>query len=227
MNRTPSIIALLCSAALSSCSDSSGPHSSLTVRMADPTGDTYGFGSVLWDITAFTITRDTGGITLLLDFSQPVISPTSGDTTAMIGYVGFDLDQDSTTGPLSSTVDVFRNDGGSTGMGVEAELDLAGYALDSTVTVTDSTGTVGRVKPVFNGNRVTVRIPHGLLHNDDGFLNAAAIVGNAHSPTDFVPNTGHLTVGSSKTVAGRRTAGASVQAAVGGQAVWGTGTTAR
>lgn len=162
--------------------------------MTDPTGDTYGSGVVRWDLTGFTITRDADGITVQLDFPRDVISPTSGDTTAMIGYVGFDVDQDSTTGDLASIVDEFRPDSGSTGLGVEYEIELVDYAQDSTVTVTGSSGTTGRVKPVFSGNHITVRIPRALLGNDDGYLNAAAIVGNNHSPNDIIPESGHLTL---------------------------------
>jgi hypothetical protein len=178
-----------------SCSDASGPGSgSATAHVTDPTGDTYGTGVVGWDLTDMTITRDTGGITLLLDFASNVISPASGDTTAMIGYVDFDIDQDSTTGSLGSVVDGFRPNTGSTGMGVEYELIMVGYGADSSVIVIDSVGTTGRVKPVFNGKRVTVRIPKALLGNDDGYLSAAAIVGDINSPSDIIPENGHLSL---------------------------------
>jgi hypothetical protein len=186
---------LLVAGALWSCGgDASGPGTlEATAQVADPTGDTYGSGVVHWDLTDMTITRDEGGITLELDFSRAVISPTSGDTTAVIGYVGFDVDQNAATADLASIVDEFRPDTiGSTGLGVDYELQLVDYAQDSTVTVTGSSGTTGRVKPVFSGNRVPVRIPRALLGNDDGFLNAAAIVGNNHSPNDIIPENGHL-----------------------------------
>lgn len=197
MKRGLSMVTLLSACALWSCGgDPAGPGSgATTARVTDPTGDTYGTGAVRWDITAMAITRDADGITLMLDFSSNVISPTSGDTTAVIGYVGFDVDQDSATADLASIVDQFRPAGsGSTGLGVDYELELVDYDQDSTVTVTSPTGITGRVKPVFSGKRVTVRIPRALLGNDDGFLNAAAIVGTSRSPNDVIPDNGHLTV---------------------------------
>jgi transposase len=51
---------------------------------------------------------------------------------------------------------------------------------------------MGQVKPIFSGKKVTVRIPRSMLRDDDGFLNAAAIVGTQGSPTDIAPNRGHL-----------------------------------
>jgi hypothetical protein len=48
---------------------------------------------------------------------------------------------------------------------------------------------------VFAGRRITVRVPKLFLGDDDGFLNASAIVGTARRPTDIVPETGHLTLG--------------------------------
>src|SRR5512144_1717250 len=195
MKRARLTTTLLVAGTLWSCGgDTSGPGTTeTTAQVTDPTGDTYGSGAVHWDLTAMTITRDADGITLMLDFSNSVISPTSGDTTAVIGYVGFDVDQDSTTADLASIVDEFRPDtAGSTGLGVDYELELVDYAQDSTVTVTGPAGTTGRVKPVFSGNRGAVRIPKALLGNDDGFRNAAAIVGNNHSPNDIIPESGHL-----------------------------------
>lgn len=215
---------LLAAGALWSCGgDTSGPAIPQTsAEVTDPAGDTYGSGAVRWDLTAMKITRDAAGITLQLDFSRNVISPMSGDTTAVIGYVGFDVDQDSTTGPLSSTVDEFRPDPtGSTGLGVEYELTLVGYAADSTVAVLDSAGVAGRVKPVFNGNRITVRIPKAFLGNDDGFLNAAAIVGNNHSPNDIIPENGHLTLNGMGPVAPYRPYVSALRAGPLERRVWG------
>jgi hypothetical protein len=167
----------------------------LTGVVTDPTGDTFGNRGVEWDLTAMTITRDTGGITVQLDFSSDLISPTSGDANAMIGFVDLDTDQDPTTGS-PTTVDEFRRDGGSTGMDSDYQLTLTAYGADSTVPIFNSSGVVtGRVKPVFRGSRVSIRIPRSMLDNDDGFLNAAAIVGTQASPTDIVPETGHLQVG--------------------------------
>ncbi|HSB54880.1 MAG TPA: hypothetical protein VLD58_11010, partial [Gemmatimonadales bacterium] len=144
------------------------------------------------DLTAMTVTRDTAGITVVLEFSTALVSPTSGDSNAMIAFVDLDTDQDSATGSVT-TVDEFRRDGGSTGMGSDYHVALTGYDPDSSVAVNNAlAGVTGRIKPEFSGNKVTLRIPRAMLGNDDGFLNAAAIVGTLASPTDFVPESGHL-----------------------------------
>lgn len=167
----------------------------LTGKITDASGDTFGNRGAQWDLTAMTITRDTAGITVLLDFSSDLISPTSGDSNAMIGFVDFDTDQDSTTG-AATTVDEFRRDGGSTGMDLDFQLALTTYDADSSVGVFSASGGVtGHVKPVFAGRQVTIRIPRAMLDNDDDFLNAAAIVGTQGSPTDIIPETGHLRLG--------------------------------
>lgn len=190
---TAAIIAAL----LWSCGgDASGPVGNggeSSAQVPDPSGDTFGLREFEWDVTALTVTRDAGGVTVELDFSQDVVSPTSGDANAMIGFVSFDVDQDATTG-FTPTIDEFRGDEGSSALGAEYELDLADYDQDGTVAVRGATGTTGRVKPAFSAKRVTVRIPKSLLGGDDGFLNAAAIVGATGGPSDIVPESGHLTL---------------------------------
>jgi hypothetical protein len=182
-------------AALSlACSEIASPTTDEnTTTVSDPIGDVFGSGAVQWDATALTLTRDPGGITVAIDFSSELVSPTSGDPAAMIGFVEFDVDQDATTG-VASTVDEFRPNNGSTGMGTDYALVLSNYASDSSVAVIDAMGSlIGRVKPVFDARRVTIRIPLALLGGDDGRLNAAAIVGVRGVPSDIVPEDGHLT----------------------------------
>jgi hypothetical protein len=57
------------------------------------------------------------------------------------------------------------------------------------------------VRPTYNGASITARIPRGMLGGDDGFLNAAAIVGTVIEPTDIIPENGHLKVGGTGPVA--------------------------
>src|SRR2546422_7239844 len=108
--------------ALAGCGDSSGPGGNQSFRATDPSGDTFGSGTVQPDLTAFTIVHDTGGIDVMLDFTANVQSPVTGGTNVVVGFIDLDTDQDSTTG-TTSAVDVFRPDGGSTGMGVEYYVD--------------------------------------------------------------------------------------------------------
>ena len=182
--------------ALAGCGDSSGPGANQSFRATDPSGDTFGSQTVQPDLTAFTIVHDTGGIDVMLDFTANVQSPVTGGTNVVVGFIDLDTDQDSTTG-TGSAVDLFRPDGGSTGMGVEYYVDLFGYNADSTVFVYDAlAGTpTGSVRPRFQGRRITVRVPRALLGNDDGFLNAATVIGSGSEPTDIAPENGHVRVG--------------------------------
>jgi len=191
------VLAILIGAAiLSSCSDYAAPKIVYpSPEFSDPVGDTFRDSVTQWDLTGMTINRDASAITVRLEFASEAISPTSGDTTAMTGFVDFDTDQDSSTG-IHNTIDGFRPPGtDSTGLGTDYQLKLRRYESDSSVTVSDSLGEVtGRVKPVFDGKSVTIRIPLVLLGDDDGALDAAAIVGDLHRPSDVVPNNGHITV---------------------------------
>lgn len=168
---------------------------SISATVVDPTGDTFDMLSDPWDLTALTIRRDTAGITAELSFSRDVISPVSGDAAATVALLDLDLDQDPATGRIAWT-DLFRPPGGhSTGLGVDRWVNLLVFAADGSVAVLDADNRVrGRVTPVFAGRRITIRIPRALLANDDGFVNAAAIVGMLGRPTDLIPESGHLTL---------------------------------
>ncbi len=181
--------------------DSSGPGATTTATANDPTGDFFGAGATQLDMTSMTITRDTGGIDVVLNFTAAVFSPVSGNAAAVFGQVDFDVDQDTSTG-LGSLVDVFRPTGVSTVLGVDYALDLFTYNADSTVNILDTLGAIrGQVKPVFNGTRISVRIRRSLFGGDDAFVNAAVIIGTNAEPTDITPNDGHLRVGGTGPVA--------------------------
>jgi hypothetical protein len=78
-------------------------------------------------------------------------------------------------------------------MGAEFQLSLVTYAADSSVPLFNALGVeVARLKPTFSGRRVTIRIPRTALGGDDGYLNAAAIAGTVNSPSDIIPEAGHL-----------------------------------
>lgn len=198
MHSTPRTLLLAAACIVgAACHDSTKSNGDLTATATDSIGDTFGSaGRKQWDISSLEIVRDTGGVTITLAFTTNVILPTTGDTTAMIGDVEFDVDQSAATGD-TGLVDHFRNNSGSTGMGVDYVLDLFDINADSTIPVFDSTVSVqqGVVKATVSGNKISARIPRSMLGGDDGYLNAAAIVGTQHEPTDIVPNNGHLHVG--------------------------------
>jgi hypothetical protein len=208
--------------------DSTGPgvggggNGTITAKATDPAGDTYGVDPTQWDLTALTITRDTGGVTVVLDLSANVLSPVSLDDTATYAFVDFDTDQNAATG-ISSIVDDNRPGSGSTGMGVDYFIDLADVNADSTMSVSDASfATTGSVRAVYSGKTITVRIPRSMLGGDDGFLNAAAIVGTSSEPTDIVPEDGHLKVGGTGPVAPNRLGGSALRAGLERKRMWGT-----
>ena len=165
-----------------------------TASVADGTSDTFGSAATRWDLTALTIARDPAGITAMLDFSRDVVAPAAGDPSAPIALIDLDLDQNASTGS-AAMADLYRQDGRTTALGVDARVNLAAPDEEGAVAVSDDIGhETGRVTPSYAGHRITIRVPRAMLGNDDGFVNASAIVGVAGSVTDFVPNAGHLTL---------------------------------
>lgn len=197
MNGRATAMILAIGTVLGACGrDAAGPNTKLTARADDPTGDTFGDSATQWDITAFVVTRDSGGVDVAIDFSVDPVSASGGSRTATYGFMDLDTDQDSTTGG-GSVVDAYRRDEGSTGLGVEYYVNIGANvtvrAAGTTITAT--------VTPTFSGKRLSFRVPRNLLGSDDGFLNAAVIVGTADEPTDLAPNAGHLGVGGTVAVA--------------------------
>jgi hypothetical protein len=167
-----------------------------TASVADPIGDTFGLpGGLQWDITGLTVTRETDGITVRVDFENNVSLPLVADPNALVGLVELDLDQNRATGKLGY-VDQLRKDGGATELGVDAALNLSQISEDSTLFVYDMGGNpTGKAKVTIGGRRITIRVPAVLIGNDDGYVDAAVIVGNqGRSPTDLAPQTGHLSL---------------------------------
>jgi len=208
MNRTYMMAMLLSVAALSCSSTASGPSGGgtgggtgggggggNTFSVADPAGDTFGVDSVQWDFDTLSIARDTSGITVNLVFTANVVSPAVDPQNAVYGVVDFDVDQNPNTG-LKPDADFVRPDTGTSGIGSDYELDLVDVNPDSTFSIVDTLfNTVGAVHATFSGKTISVRIPRALLGGDDGFLDAVADVYTINEPTDIVPNSGHLRVG--------------------------------
>jgi len=181
-----------------------GPGGSLTADVTDSVGDVFGSDTTIPqpDLTALSVTRDTGGATVTMDFTADVQSPVTGGANVVEGVVDIDIDQNPATG-VETDVDFFRVDGNSTGMGMEYYVDLgafSAYNADSTVTVFAidtlfNLVATGTVRPTFSGKRLTFRLPRGLVGGDDMLINVAVVIGNTTEPTDLAPNDGHLQVG--------------------------------
>lgn len=180
--------------ALVHCNDGLGPGTQSYVA-ADSTNDVFGAEAYQPDVVTLTIRRDNGGIDIIVAFTAAVRSAQVAGDSGIVGFIDLDTDQDSTTGEISA-VDLFRPGAGTTGLGVDYQVRLS-YNTDSTVSIYYAVaGTeIGRVKPVFQGTRMSLRVPKALLGDDDGFLHAAAVVGTPVEPTDIVPNDRYLLVG--------------------------------
>ncbi|HET9797559.1 MAG TPA: hypothetical protein VFP90_06205, partial [Gemmatimonadaceae bacterium] len=99
-----------------------------------------------------------------------------------------------------SEVDHFRMDGGATALGVERTIDISELAPDGSATVYGVRGEIlGRIVPVYAGRTLTLRLSPELLGGDDGYVNAAAIVGTVGSASDVAPNAGNLSLLASNT----------------------------
>lgn len=165
-----------------------------TASLTDPVGDTFGSAGPQWDVTALTVTRTTDGIIVFVDFANDIVPPVPGDPSGLIGEVELDLDQNVATGHGAVTDEV-RTDHGSTGLGVDATIVFGPFIGDSSVVTNVDLTEVGRAETSYSGHRVTIKVPRALLRDDNGWLNAAVVVGHSLSATDFAPQSGHLTVG--------------------------------
>jgi hypothetical protein len=209
------VTVLLSFGALGACKrDSTGPGGGggLTANVSDSVGDVFGSDTTIPqpDLTALSVTRDTGGATVTMDFSADVQSPVTGGANVVEGVVDIDIDQNPATG-VETDVDFFRVDGNSTGMGMEYYVDLGAFspytadsvsvfAIDTLFNLVET----GKVRPTFSGKRLSFRLPRSLVGGDDLLMNVAVVMGNATEATDLAPNDGHLTVGGTGPVAPNR-----------------------
>jgi hypothetical protein len=154
--------------------------------IGDPTGDTFGTGAVQHDITSFTALSDGVFLVLELQFAGPITAPGTGQPTDIIGYFDLDLDQNSATGS-TGIVDEFTPHA-PTGLGVEA---VVSFNPEGVMVLDPVHGPIGTGSAVYGASSVTVLVPLSTL-GDEGFVNAAAIVGTYSEPTDVAPNGGSI-----------------------------------
>lgn len=196
--RSPMLLTTLALAGALACGDTSSPITAdtgpSTASLTDPVGDTFGSVDPQWDVTALTVTRTPDGIIVRIDFVNDIAPPVRGDPTGLIGEVELDLDQNPATGHAAIT-DGIRTDRGTTGLGVDASIVFGPSFGDSSVVTDTEMFEVGRVETFYAGHRVTIKVPRVMLNDDNGWLNAAVVVGHSNSATDFAPQAGHLTVG--------------------------------
>ncbi|HEU4629347.1 MAG TPA: hypothetical protein VFS08_06355 [Gemmatimonadaceae bacterium] len=159
----------------------------------DPMGDLRPEASAADAPDALALSGSVDGdtITIRLVFRAAVARFSEGRSNSLDGFVDLDVDENATTGIPAAVDEV----GGATGMGADFYVDLRD-ATASTVTVLEAGETTGTSVPAtFGTTTVTIRVPRTLVEEDDGRFRLSALVGNPDGPSDFVPNSGFLTVG--------------------------------
>lgn len=160
---------------------------------ADPQGDTLGGGGVQIDIESFSVDAVGSDLVIGLTFFNAISPPDSGEANALDGFIDIDTDQVASPDDLAPWVDVLTT--ATTGMGDEYYVELFTYsAVDGLVDLVDvETLSAIRVPMAVTGNSITVTIPLADLGNDDGAVNAAAVVSpEFETPSDKVPNLGNV-----------------------------------
>ncbi|MEM7584496.1 MAG: hypothetical protein AAF560_13995 [Acidobacteriota bacterium] len=160
---------------------------------ADPMGDTLG-GTTPIDIESFSVDAAGGELMIGLTFFTDISAPDSGEANALDGYIDLDTDQVASPDDNVPWVDVLTEP--TTGMGNEYYVELFTYSsVDGMVDVVDEvSGTVAsRVPMTLSSRSIDIVIPLSVLGDDDGAVNAAAVVfPELEDPTDKVPNVGNL-----------------------------------
>lgn len=159
----------------------------------DPTGDLRPDVSSpeAPDAVALTGEVEDDTLTIRLAFRSTISRFSEGQGNSLDGFVDLDLDENATTGIPAAVDEV----GGASGMGADYYIDLRD-ATATAVVLTEAGTTTGTAVPAtFGATSVTIRVPRALLDDEDGSFRISALVGNPDGPTDFVPNSGFLTVG--------------------------------
>jgi hypothetical protein len=167
----------------------------LAFDLVDPAGDTLNtFAETTPTPTAIDLVslrgdykRDT--LILTATFSGPI-------PNLIRGYVEFNIDDEASTGdPYVPLSDLY---GASAAVGIDYRLHL--YGLDASIDHLSMHGDTlfvtgsPSVQVNYGGNTVVVRVPMGLLGNDDGNFSIVGVLGTMDRATDVFPNSGQTTV---------------------------------
>lgn len=189
--RAALLAALLFGAA--GCGDEPSANAGITThRFTDPAGDGVTVEGVPpVDLVGLEVVQADDGITLVLDFAGVVTPWSRGLANSLDGYVDLDLDRDPATGrrgppgdyPVSSAV------------GAEYSVLLRDRWPGQVALLRWGDDAELRVAAVFDGSRVTVRIPASrVVGLGSGMLVAAAVGHPLRSVTDVAPDGGSYSV---------------------------------
>lgn len=165
----------------------------LAFMLTDPPGDTLPTSSTgnprAHDLLALRGDFKRDSLILTMTFAAPVSSAAAGGSTAVFGYIEFDIDENRATGapPLSNTF------GASGAAGIDYIISLIGNT-PTTVRVVGPGGVSTAVAVAYSGNSLVIRVPMQALGNDDGRFALVGAVGTLDRPTDVFPNSGLFSV---------------------------------
>jgi hypothetical protein len=143
------------------------------------------------DVLSLAGTVDSTNLTITITFTAPVSFWTDQGSSALDGFLDLDLDENSATGIRGAA----EQYGGSAPLGAEFYLSLRDNGSGEIALVSLATGSFMLVPATIDGTRMHITIPRELLDDPDGRFRMSLVVGDAASPaTDFVPNSGYLSV---------------------------------
>lgn len=143
------------------------------------------------DIAYFEATKGADEMTIRVGFF--VDDELATDLVEAFGSVELDVEADAGE---TSLVDMVREEGDSTGLGIDYRIDIFNY--DAAYLVETASGDREELPVLFMPDYVQVSVPYdlmGISDNDDPSIVAA--FGNRGGPTDIVPNDGVFDFGGS------------------------------
>jgi hypothetical protein len=107
---------------------------------------------------------------------------------SVIGGLYIDIDRNAVTGRHSS---LYYHD-----LGVEYFVFYYGklFSLGDSIRITDTNGTMKAVPYQINGQEIQFSVSLSMLGNDDGAMDLVGISGISSNPTDWAPDSGHVTI---------------------------------
>lgn len=154
----------------------------------DPMGDTFGASMAKLDIARFNAIVSETFVTFVVDFYNPVSSPSAFAANSAVGFIDLDLDQDSLTGGQAKKSEF--SPVGESRLGAELHIDLFSERFHpGQVEIVDwrSVLPVGMASVTYDAASFSVEVPLDLLRGDSSF-NYGIIIGDYLDMSDEAPN---------------------------------------
>lgn len=143
------------------------------------------------DLTSVTVQFDATNFFVTLNFSAatPVVPPSAFAPNSVVGFLDFDLDQNSGTGANPGFVDTFRPSIGAplSGLGVDAHVDLGSeISHPGLLDLYLGNAIVGTAVANYTPTSLSFSFARSLF-GGAGVVDFAAIIGDFQAPTDTLP----------------------------------------